>query len=123
MIDCERIDLPAPLARPTISQNGEREAIGTTGDGDGKKRTGFETRERGKRGPEFGDGQRFRGRALGQQPSRFFSAVARSLIALPGLGKSRSSCASATQAFCFWLARASDIPSFKRSSAAFAPFG
>lgn len=123
MIDGQRADLPAPFARPAIGQKGERQAVGASGDGDGQERGGFEMRERGERGAKLGEGQRFGLRSAGQQPSRFFSAAARSLILLPEVGKSRSSCASATQAFCFWLARASDMPSFKRSSAAFVPFG
>ena len=123
MVHCQGADCPAPRARPAIGKNGEREAIGTAGHADGKKWAGFEARERGDCSPEFGEGQRFRRWPPDQQPSRFFSAADRSLIAFPGFGKSRSSCASATQAFCFWLTRASDIPSFNRSSAAFAPLG
>src|SRR6476661_2110833 len=109
MIHRQRADLPAPFARPAIGQKRERQAVGTSGDGDGEKREGFEMRERGERGAKLCRGQRFGLRSADQQPRRFFSAAARSLILLPEVGKSRSSCASATQAFCFWLARASDM--------------
>ena len=123
VIHAERTDLPRPLPRPTVCQDGECHAVGTTRDGDGEKRRGFETSERGKDGGELAECQGFACRTARQQPSRFFSAIAVSLIALPGWGKSWSSCANATQAFCFWLARPSAIPSFNSSSAALAPFG
>ena len=121
VIDRQRADLPASLARPTVGQQSEREAVGAAGNGDGEKGRSFERAERRERGAELGEGQRVGSECAVQQPRRFFSVVARSLIAAPGCGKSRSSCASATQAFCFWLARASDMPSFKRSSGRLRP--
>jgi hypothetical protein len=58
MIHRERAD-PAPaVARPSIGENGESEAVGTTGDGGREKRSRFETRECIERGPELAEAQR-----------------------------------------------------------------
>ncbi len=84
----------------------------------------FQNRRAGRAQPrKLGDAQRLRGTSRAQHPSRFFSCAARSLMALPGCGNAWSSCISAMQALCFWLARSSDIPSFSRPSGAFGPFG
>ena len=123
MVHGQRTDFAMPRARPTIRQNRKRQAIGATGHGDGEERTKLEAGESGECAAEFLKSQRLCRRYLGQQPSRFFSVTARSLIALPGFGKSWSSCANARHALCFWLSRASDIESFSRSSGAFIPFG
>ena len=88
MIHRHRADPPPALARPAIGKNGEGEAVGTAGDGDGKKRAALEWGERGERSRELVEGKGFREWRLDQQPSRFFSATARSLIAFPGFGKS-----------------------------------
>jgi len=72
---------------------------------------------------KFGDTERSRRDFRVQHPSRFFSCATRSLMALPERGNAWSSCISAMQALCFWLARSSDIPSFSRPSGAFGPFG
>src|SRR5438552_3130499 len=122
MIHRHRANAPTAFACPAISQNGKGKAIGPTRNGNGEKRAILEAGERGEGRRELGLGKRPWWRCLGQHPSFFFSSFARSLIAFPGFGKSRSSCASVMQAFCFWFARASDMPSFKRSSGALGPF-
>src|SRR5215472_12413457 len=58
MIHRERADLAPPVARPSIGENGESEAVGTTGDGGREKRSRFETRECIERGPELAEAQR-----------------------------------------------------------------
>ena len=123
MVDAQRADLAPARARPAIRQNGEREAVGAARDGDGDKRGALKTGETVERAAKLGDAQRLRGGSRAQHPSRFFSCAARSLMALPECGNAWSSCISAMQALCFWLARSSDIPSFSRPSGAFGPFG
>ncbi len=54
VVHCQRAEFPTPFVHPAIRQNGEGEAVGTPGHGDGNERTGFEARERGNCGPEFG---------------------------------------------------------------------
>jgi hypothetical protein len=56
MVHRQGAELPTPRPSPAVGQNSEREAIGTAGHGNGKKRAGFEARERGKCGAEFGSG-------------------------------------------------------------------
>lgn len=123
MVHGQRADFAMPLPRPTIRKNSKRQAVGTAGYGNCNEGARFEASDGGKRTAKFLKSQRVRAGFLRQQPSRFFSVTARSLIALPGFGKSWLSCVSATHALCFWLSRASDIASFNRSSGAFAPFG
>lgn len=101
VIDGQRTGLSAALSRPAVRQNGESETVGAARDRQSEEWCGFEVRKPGEGRAELGEGQRSVAWSAGQQPSRFFSVTARSLIALPGFGKSRSSCASATQAFCF----------------------
>ena len=88
VIHGKHTDLPAPLARPTVCQNGECQAVGTAGDGNGEKRRAFKLYDRGERGGELAKRQRPGCRSACQQPSRFFSASECSLMELPGLGKS-----------------------------------
>src|SRR5271168_4814175 len=88
VIHGKRTDLSAPRAGPTVSQNGECQAVGAPGDGNGEKRRGFKLCERDERGGKLAEGQRPGCRSECQQPSRFFSATECSLIELPGLGKS-----------------------------------
>jgi len=88
VIHGKRTDLPAPFAGPTVRQNGECQAVGTAGDGNGEKRRAFKPCDRGERGRELAKGQSPGCRSERQQPSRFFSATECSLIELPGLGKS-----------------------------------
>ena len=119
MIHRQRANLPTVIAHPSMGENGEREAVGAAGYGDGEKRRRFEPRERGERGPELAEAQWFCLRSFAQaptpeqaivikdssawpqQPSRLFSSVALSLIAPCRRGKSRSIWVNATQAFCF----------------------
>ncbi len=87
-------------SRPAVHQQGERQAVRSAGDRNRHLRPRLETADCREGRGEFCHGQR-RGRQRAQQPRRFFSAAARSLIAAPGLGKSWSSWPNATQAFCF----------------------
>lgn len=59
MIDGQRADLPALVARPSIGENGEGQAVGTTGNGDSEKRSRFETHQGGEGSPELAEAQRF----------------------------------------------------------------
>ncbi len=88
VIHGKRTDLPAPLAGPTVRQNGQRQAVGTAGNGNREKRRALKLCDRGERGCKLTKGQRPGCRSASQQPSRFFSASECSLIELPGLGKS-----------------------------------
>ena len=88
MIHGQRANLSMPLSRPALRQNGERKTIGATGDCYSQKRAGLEASERGKRGGELSQSKWLCRWPGGQQPSRFFSDTARSLIVLPGFGKS-----------------------------------
>ena len=88
MIHRQRTDASPALARPTIGQNRECQTIGSTGNRDGEKRASLEVGERGESGRKLRRTKRLCPRSPGQQPSFFFSSLARSLIALPGLGKS-----------------------------------
>ena len=88
VIHGQRTDLPTPLTGPTVRQNGECQAVGTSGDGNGEKRRAFKPCDRGERGCKLAKGQRLGCRSECQQPSRFFSASECSFIELPGLGKS-----------------------------------
>ena len=101
VIDGQRANLAAVLTRPTIGENGKRQAVGSAGNGDSEERRVLEACERSQGCRELGKVQRIGRGCAGQQPSRFFSAAARSLSALPACGKSRSSSAKAMQAFCF----------------------
>ncbi len=103
MIHRQRTDLSLPLARPAIRQNGEGKTVGATGDSDGEKRAGLERASEAREAANSARVSGSVGGACGQQPSLFFSSFARSLIVFPGFGKSRSSCASAVHAFCFWF--------------------
>jgi hypothetical protein len=84
----QRADFPAPLAGPTVRQNGKCQAVGTPGDGNGEKRRAFKLCDRGERFCELAKGDRLGRRTGCQQPSRFFSATECSLIELPRLAKS-----------------------------------
>lgn len=123
VIDGQRADLAAARPRPAVGQDRQRQAVRTARHADRHERRALEGGEPVERGGELGETQRLRRRLRVQHPSRFFSCAERSLMALPGCGNSWSSCISAMHALCFWLARASDMPSFKRPSAAFGPLG
>jgi hypothetical protein len=58
VIHRHRADAPAALPRPTISENGEGEAVCSTGNGDGQKRATLEAGERGKCTRKLGRGDR-----------------------------------------------------------------
>ncbi len=47
VIHGKRADLTAPLAGPAVRQNGECQAVGTAGDGNGEKRRAFKACDRG----------------------------------------------------------------------------
>ena len=88
MVHGQRADFAMSLTNPTIRENRERQAVWTAGYGNGDERASFEARDGGECAVEFLKRQRFCTGSLDQQPSRFFSVTARSLIALPGFGKS-----------------------------------
>ena len=88
VIHRQRTDASPALARPLIGQNRKCETIGASGNCDGEKRAGLEAGERGEGGRKLRRAKGRRPRSSGQQPSFFFSSLARSLIALPGFGKS-----------------------------------
>src|SRR5204863_2545458 len=58
VIHRKRTDLPSPFAGPTVCQNGECQAVGTAGDGNGEKRRAFKPCDRGERGCELAEGNR-----------------------------------------------------------------
>jgi hypothetical protein len=58
VIHGKRTDLPAPLARPTVCQNGERQAVGTAGGGNGEKWRALNLCDRGEGGCELAEGNR-----------------------------------------------------------------
>src|SRR6516162_5930641 len=86
MIHGQRTNLSMPLSRPAMRQNGEGKTIGTTGDCYSQKRAGLEASERGEGSGELSQSKWLCRWPGGQQPSRFFSDTARSLIVLPGFG-------------------------------------
>ena len=101
MVDREGADLAAALPRPAVGEDRQREAVGAARDRDGDQRRGFERGETVEPGGELGETEGRRRVRGAQHPSFFFSCVARSLMALPGCGKSWSSCINAMQALCF----------------------
>ena len=56
MIHRHRTDAPAALARPTISENGEGEAVCSTGNGNTQERATLEASKRGKYARKLGRG-------------------------------------------------------------------
>lgn len=122
MIDAESADFAAASARPAIGEKRQGETVGAAGDADRDQRARLEDGQPVEGGREVGVAQ-FRLQLPAQQPSRFFSAAAVDLIAARARGKAWSSWPKATQAFFRWPARASDMPSLKRSSGALFPLG
>jgi len=105
VIDGQSRQSAAALARPAIGQDRQRETVGTAGQRDGNEGMPLEPADSVECRSQLRQTQRRRrcrdGVDPGQQPRRFFSVEARSLIAAPGAGKSWSSWVSAMQAFCF----------------------
>lgn len=101
VVDAEGADSAAALPRPFVGEDGKCQAVGSARHGDRDEGRGFERSKTVEPGSELGKAQGQRRRRGAQHPSFFFSCVDRSLMALPGCGKSRSSCISAMQALCF----------------------
>ena len=105
VIDGQSRQSAAALAHPAIGQDRQCEAVGSAGQRGGDQGAPLEAADCVERRGQLRQAQGRRrsrdGVEPGQQPRRFFSVEARSLIAAPGAGKSWSSWVSAMQAFCF----------------------